>query len=232
MTDDALVIRHVRFCECGKLAGHDSICKPGRTPAGLDPDREVQRVDREWEDQHAERRNDRHARRQPGFRAERILARSQLSTAELHTLAAVRAAKLSPVSAGNIAPSHGAAGHPSVNLALQAQGVQLSTDPRWRGTDELERRSLLRKHELLDEYEGLGVAQAEREITGEDKDAEIVAPHNEHLSAAEFSRQFPGYGTPSTVSRKRRWYATGHCTFNGLPPRSGCRCPTCRGAIT
>ena len=225
MTDEDIKIRHVRLCECGLPADHDSVCRPGRLAA-------ARRVDDEWLDQHSDRRAERHSRRQPGFRAERILARSRLTISELRALADLRAAKLSPIAAGNIAPSHGSAAHPSVNLALQASGVNLDSDPRWRATNDTERQSLMRKHELLDEYEGLGVAQAEREISGEEKDAEIVAPHNEHLSAAEFSRQFPGYGSPSTVSRKRRWYAAGNCTFNGLPPRSGCRCPTCRGVIT
>lgn len=225
MSDEDIKIRHVRLCECGLPADHDSVCRPGRVAS-------ASRVDREWDDQNSERRRERHSRRQAGFLAEHLRARSQLTLPELRNLADIRAAKLSPVAAGNIAPSHGGAQHPSVNLALQAQRVDLATDPRWRATDDAELRSVLRKHELLDEYEGLRVAQEQRELSAEEKDAEIVAPHNEHLSAAEFSRQFPGYGSPSTVSRKRRWFANGKCTFNGLPPQSGCRCPTCRRAIT
>lgn len=221
--DDELTIRHVRLCQCGLPADHDGICRPGQLAA-------ASRLDRDWEDQNAERQSDRHSRRQPSFRAERNAQRSRMSNHELRMLADLRAAKLSPVSAGNISPSHGSALHPSVNLALQAPSVRFESDPRWKSADDLERRGLIRKHELLDEYEGLGVAQQEREVSAEDKDAEIVAPYNEHLSAVEFSRQFPGYGSPSTVARKRRWFRGGYCTFNGLPARSGCRCPTCRKA--
>lgn len=225
LTDDQLVIRHVRLCECGLPADHDSICKPGRLGA-------ARRVDQEWEEQNADRRAERHAGRQPGFRAERSMARSRMTIPELRSLVEIREAKLSPVSAGNIAPSQRGAVHPSANLALQAQSVVLDSDPRWRSAGEFERRSLMRMHELLDEYEGLGVAKGEREISAEEKDAEIVAPHNQHLSNAEFARQFLGYGSPSTISRKRRWFAAGFCTFNGLPPRGSCRCPTCRSAVT
>lgn len=218
MSDDDLVIRHV--CECGKPADHDGVCSPGRLAIAT-------RIDRDWEKENAERRSARHAKRQPDYRADRIQARAALTVAELYALAAVRAAKLSPVGAGNIAPSHGAQ-HPSVNLALQARSVDMRSDPRWKAADERERLALLRKHELLDEYEGLGVAQAEREVGAEEKDASIVDAGNAHLSAAEFARQFPGYGSPVTVARKRRWFAAGLCTFNGLPPQSGCHCPTCR----
>lgn len=242
MTDDELIIRHVRLCECGKVAGHNSICLPGRQTAGLDPEREVQRMDvlarvgasipsAEIDDPAAERRAERHARRQPGFRADRHQERAHLSNQQLQALADIRAAKLSPIAAGNIAPSHGSAGHPSANLALRAGSIDLNQDPRWRGADSAERRALERKHDLLDEYEGLGTAGADPDLTPEAKDAAIVAPENEHLTSAEFSRQFPGYGTPATVARKRRWHRNGMCTMNGLPPRSGCHCPTCRGVI-
>jgi hypothetical protein len=229
LTDDQLVIRHVRLCECGSPAGHDSICKPGRLAAAT-------KVDREWEDRNSGLRTLEHSKRQPDFRAERALARSLLTTRELAALADQRAAKLSTVSAGNIAPSHGGAQHPSVNLALQARSVDLASDPRWKAAEESERRTLNRKHELLDEYEGLGVARAERELSAEEKDAEIVAAHNEHFSAAEFARDHPGYGSASTVARKRRWFKGGYCTFSGLAPqfeddgRCKCRCPTCRRA--
>lgn len=223
MTDDELKIRHVRLCQCGKLAGHEGICRPGQLAA-------AQRVDQAWADHNAERRTERHARLQPGFRADRRVELDAMSNLELAAIAAIRAAKLSPIPAGNVAPSHGNAAHPSVNLALQAPNVDLTRDPRWKATHERERRSLLRKHELLDEYEGLGVAQAERELSADEKDAEIVAENNEHLSAHEFARQFPGYGSPSTIARKRGWFKRDRCTFNGLAPRPGCHCPTCRRA--
>lgn len=222
---DELRIRHVRLCECGLPADHISVCQPSRLAA-------AQRVDEAWATEQAERRELRHAKRQPGFRSERHSARARLSNAELHALAGVRAAKLSPIGAGNIAPSHGAAGHPSVNLALKAGSVELGQDPRWSGAHASERRALMRKHELLDEYEGLGPASSERELSPEEKDAAIVSPEHEHLSAAEFARQFPGYGSPSTVGKKRRWFRAGFCTMSGLPPpRPGCHCPTCRHAV-
>lgn len=224
VSDDDLKIRHVRLCQCGKLADHDGVCRPGQLAA-------AQRIDRAWEKQNAERRAERHSRQQPGFRAERNAIRVGMSTRELRALDDIRTAKHSPIAAGNIAPSQGSALHPSVNLALQARSVQLDSDPRWRAADDRERAALLRKHELHDEYEGLGVVQADRKLTAEEKDAAIVAPHNRHLSAAEFARDHPGYGSPSTVARKRRWFDATRCTFCGLPPpQKGCRCPTCRHA--
>lgn len=223
--DDGLIIRYVRLCECGLPADHDSVCQPSRLAI-------AQRVDEAWAEENAERRSERHEKRQPEFQARRIAQRAAMSIEQLHALAVTRAAKLSTVPAGNIAPSHGAGGHPSVNLALQSTSVDLESDPRWRGTRDAQRRALLRQHELLDEYEGLGPARSDPDLTAEAKDAAIVSPENEHLTAAEFARQYPGYGSPATIARKRRWHRAGFCTFSGLPPRSGCHCPTCRGVVT
>jgi len=61
LTDDDLKIRHVRLCQCGKPADHDSICKPGRSPAGLDPEREVERVPLDWEERRARKREEKFA---------------------------------------------------------------------------------------------------------------------------------------------------------------------------
>lgn len=229
--DDAgLVIRHVRLCECGKPAGHHGICRPPRTAAGFTPD-DVDPIEAERVEEYARRAEARDARRQPGFRAERHAGRAAMSTRQLQALADTRAALLSPVSAGNIAPSHGAAGHPSVNLALQAARVDLGSDPRWAAAADRERRAVLHQHELLDEFEGLGPAAAEKDLTPEEKDALIVSVETAHLTAAAFAREHPGFGSPSTVARKRRWFAAGYCTFNGLPPRESCRCPTCRRLV-
>lgn len=230
VSDDELVIRHVRLCDCGLPAGHDRICRPARVPAGLGPD-DVQPIDADIEEIYARRRAERHAKRQPAFREQRVLARSRMTNQQLSALAAVRAAQLSPIPAGNIEPSHGAGGHPSTNLALRARSVDLRADPRWRVSDDAERRALVRKHELLDELEGHGTATADRELTPEDKDTAIVAAENAHLTAVEFARQHPGFGAPSTIARKRRWHAAGLCTFSGLSPRPDCRCPTCRNMI-
>lgn len=226
MTDEQQVtIRNVRLCQCGKPAGHDSVCQPGQLAVAA-------RVDRAWEEQNSERRSERYAKRQPVFRAERQRERDSLSTRELHDKASARAATLSFVKAANPEWSAAGSGHPSKNLALDHSGAQmLEGDPRWDGTWRAVRAALERAHELLDEYEGLGVAAADPDITPEAKDGAIVSPENEHLSASEFARQFPGYGAPTTISRKRRWFTGGFCTMNGLPPRSGCHCPTCHGAI-
>lgn len=217
-------ITHVRLCECGLPADHESVCRAVRLPA-------ARQVDVQWHEEQAERRGARHAKRQVGFRAERHAERRGLSNQQLQALADIRAAKLSPIQAANIEPSHGGTNHPSVNLALRARSVDFDQDPRWKGADATERRALMRKHDLLDEYEGVDIAGADPDLTPEAKDAAIVSPDNAHLTASDFARQFPGYGTPSTVARKRRWFDGGHCTMNGLPPRSGCHCPTCRGAV-
>ena len=222
MSDEEIQIRHV--CECGLAENHDSVCRPTRLAV-------ARRVDTEWEEANARQREARHSKRQPGFRGERQSGRRALSNRELASLAEVRLAKLSPVPAGNISPSHGAGGHPSVNLAERARSVDPRADPRWKASDDSERNALLRKHDLLDEYEGLGVAAPERELTPEQKDAEIVHPDHEGLTAAQFARQYPGYGSPKTIANKRRWFAAGLCTMSGQTPREACHCPTCRRAL-
>lgn len=153
-----------------------------------------------------------------------------MSVQQLRALADIRLAELSPIAAANIAPSGGGVPQ-SVNLALRAATVDPGSDPRWAAAERDERRALNRLHELLDEAEGHGVAVPDRELTGEQMDAEIVAEQNAHLSAVQFAQEHPGYGSPSTISRKRRWFRAGRCTMNGLEPRHGCQCPTCRAAL-
>lgn len=227
MAEEELIIRHVRLCDCGKVAGHNGICRPPRTAAGFEPD-DVDPVDDDTAEVFARRRERVFTRDAPRYRSERVGHRSRLNVRALQAQVDVQVAELSPIGAGNISPSHGSSGHPSQNLALLAWSVDLDADPRWRMAVQRERDSVLRQLELLDEIRGLGVAQAERELTGEEKDAEIVSPANADLSAAEFASKFPGYGAPTTIARKRRWYERGLCTFSGVPPHSGCHCPTCR----
>ena len=218
MTDDELVIRHVRLCECGRVADHDGICAPTRLAA-------AQRLDDERDAAAAELRRKRHNDRQAGFRAERLQRAAALTRPARLARLLARVTKLSAVPAGSLEPSRGS-GHMSALLTL-GDVQRPEDDSRWKHWLADIDRVMERGEDLVGEFEGHGIAPS-RELTSEAKDAEIVAPYNAHLSAAEFSRQFPGFGSPSTVARKRRWFAGGWCTMNGLSPKHDCRCPTCK----
>lgn len=201
MTDDGLVIRHVRLCECGKLAGHDSICSPGRSTAGLDPERDVQRVDTETEELFAERRGKRFAERARTFTEERHGKRATADLLMLHREAIERAARLSTVGAGQTERSRGG-GDPAGPPRQQA----LDDDPRWREHWTVIRSRLLRVHELLDEAEGHGSVAGNLQMIGAEKDRMILSRENQGLSAQAVVDKLGTHiaGSAETVRRIRR----------------------------
>lgn len=207
MSDEDIKIRHVRLCDCGKPAGHDSICRPGRAVAGLDPERDVQRVPAEWEEQHAERRAERFAKRARTFAEERSRHRANADLLMLHREAVERAARLSTVGAGQTERSRGG-GDPSGPPRQQ----QLDDDPRWREHWTVLRSRLLRVHELLDEAEGHGTVAGNMQMIGVEKDRMILSRENQGLSAQAVVDKLGTHiaGSAETVRRVRRTNGLDH----------------------
>lgn len=195
MSDDQLIIRHVKLCDCGRVAGHRGICR--HEPVGED-----ERVDRQWEEAHARRREDRFAQRKPARDSERRRRRLDLSPWELHAQARARLVKLSTVGAAQIGRSSAAA---EVERVGPGRQQELEDDPRWRECWRVIRRRLLDVAELLDEAEGLGPVAAAT-MTTEEKDARILSRGMEGLSALAVYDELGAAiaGSPETVRRKRR----------------------------
>jgi len=201
MSDEQLIVRHVRLCECGKLAGHDSVCSPGRATAGLDPERDVQRVDARTEDLFAERRAERFAKRARTFAEERTGRRAKADLLTLHREAIERAARLTTVAAG--ATERGRGGSDPSGPPRQQQ---LDDDPRWREHWTVIRSRLLRVHELLDEAEGHGTVAGNMQMLGAEKDKLILSRENQGLSAQAVVDKLGTHiaGSAETVRRVRR----------------------------
>jgi hypothetical protein len=231
MTDEQLIVRHVRLCECGSIAGHDSICKPSRLAV-------ARNIDTEWQEAETDRRAVRWEKRKQQLDMERRTKRSGLDAWELHRLAVERVAKISTVAAAATGRSTPSTKHPSANLAEDRRGAQtLDDDPRWRSCWDVIERQLNRAHLLIDEAEGHGPV-AVRALSAEEKDALIVDPSNDGLSVAQLIQDLGAdiCGSASTVSRVRSRFRDGRCTRSGLAPATegpdaSCRCPTCRRAI-
>jgi len=200
LTDDDLKIRHVRLCQCGKPADHDSICKPGRSPAGLDPEREVERVPLDWEERRARKREEKFAGVQRELSAERRQHRSSADLLNLHREALEREVTISTVSAGSTERGRGGsdpAGPPTQQL--------LDDDPRWREHWAVIRSRLERVHDLLDEAEGLGTVASTGQMLGIEKDRLICHVSNRGLSNQAVVDKLGSdiAGSPRTVGRAR-----------------------------
>ena len=185
----------VRLCQCGKPAGHQSVCALGPD----DGDHEIERIDRRYEAVIAERAEARFHRHKREFDADRRARRADLSALELHRLAVERAVTISTVSGSNPEPSRGQGEH-----AGPPRQQQLSDDPRWRESEHVIRSRLLRMHELLDEAEGLGPV-ADKTMLAAEKDQRIVR-EGEGLSAGAVVALLGTdiAGSAETVRRVRR----------------------------
>lgn len=185
----------VRLCQCGKPAGHASVCRLGPD----DGDQEIERVDRSWEETNARHREERFAKKKRGMDAERREHRAEMTGLELHRLAVERAGRLSTVQVGNVEPSRG--GGTQVGPPRQQL---LDDDPRWTEHWAVIESRLRRVHELLDEAEGLGPVAA-KTLLGSEKD-DLIIREGLGLSplavVEKLGRDIAG--SPETVRRVRR----------------------------
>lgn len=165
--DGDLVVRHVRLCECGKVADHPGICRPPRTPAGLPVD-DVQPIDADDEDVLARRRR-KHwdEKEQPRQREARFAWLRSLTLRELVDEALAPQTE-STVGAGNMEPSRG--GEP---LSIPPRQQLSDDDPRVRIARSQLRRAAETLIRLRWEDHGWEATGAAGLMLGEHKDSEI-----------------------------------------------------------
>jgi hypothetical protein len=169
-------------------------------------DREAGRVDRDWEDANADRRRERFAKRKPAMTAD---LRGRLRAMDVDTLRAwvlAETTAMSTVRAGNVEPSRGGS-----DSAEPPRQQALSDDPRWTRYEEIEKRGLLLKADLILEAKGHGVhATGDRSSR---EAARLIVDRGRGLSCKETARlpdlsEFPGI-TPAFVRRVREVQGTG-----------------------
>ena len=196
VSEPDLKIRHVRLCQCGKLAEHDGICRRRHD----DDDRDAERVDLEWEETEARRREDRFEKRKRSLDSARRARRAGLTALELHRHAVERQAALSTVAAGSVQPSRGG------DDPIGPPGQQLlDDDPIWREHWRIIRSRLDRVHDKLDEAEGLGATAQQTRLLSVEKDRMVIS-QGRGLSPAAVVDLLGGdiAGSPETVRRIRR----------------------------
>lgn len=155
--------------DCRQLARAVARYKIRQPAAGSRTDRdEVERVDLEWEERHARKREERFAKDKLQIDTARRDGRRRMTPFELHRHAVERLAKISTVAAGNVEPSRG--GDERVGPPKQQR---IEDDPRWQEHEFIVRRRLELMHQLLDEAEGLG-SQAARTLTREEKNRMVL----------------------------------------------------------
>jgi hypothetical protein len=159
VADEQLVIRHVRLCECGKPAGHNSLCFVERV--GLD-----QRMD--LTDAEVKTRREHSDSRRRRVNEERRAARTRVSEYEL--VSQVREAELllSTVAAANRETSS------SESQRVGPSTQRVDDDPRWRLAKRQLRRSAEQLLDLAEEIRGHGIAAGATTQLGEHKDAAIL----------------------------------------------------------
>lgn len=162
--EEDIKVTHLRLCECGKIAGHNSLCYTERI--GVD-----QRVDRAFENAMADERRDRSDKRKARISSERRSARARQDDWQLVMDAREAEMLLSTVKAAN--PESGARGSESTMVGPTTQ--RLDDDPRWRLAKRQLRRAAEQLLDLADEIRGHGVAVTATVQLGEHKDAEILA---------------------------------------------------------
>jgi hypothetical protein len=195
LTDEAIVIR--RVCQCGKPADHDSVCNRAR-----DDDPDAERVDRQWEEAHSRRREERWEKRKRSIDADRKERRATMTPYEKHLEIRRRQVKISTVPASQVGHSS-----PSVESAKVGPGYQqeMDADPRWREHWTVINSRFDRLLELQDEAEGLGPVAATTTMLGVEKDRRVIA-EGEGLSplavVEKLGREIAG--SPETVRRIRR----------------------------
>jgi hypothetical protein len=154
--DPELVIRHVRLCECGRPAGHNSVCLSNS-------------AERQWVAVEAEERRDHSDGRKRRIANDRRAAQARMSDWELVLEAREAEFLLSTVGAASTGPTQGGESQrvgPSTQL--------LEQDPRWRLAKHQLRRAAEQLLDLAEEIRGHGIAATATVQLGEHKDAEIL----------------------------------------------------------
>lgn len=212
--DEELKIRHVRLCQCGKPAEHDSICRPGRTPAGLDPD-DVERVDAAFEETTSQYAEGRYQRRKREFDSERRQARAGMDAFALHRWVIEHQVALSTVAAGNTEPTRSATG----DTAAPPRQQLLDDDPRWREHMSVIRRRLELAADLIDEAEGHSTVSSTANMLGVEKDKLILDAANQGLRAQAVVDRLGSHiaGSAETVRRVRRAAGQDHLGHDREP---------------
>lgn len=189
-----------RLCECGKPANHESVCRQRGSTAGLDPERDVQRIDRAVEERMAREREERNAKRRLRFDAERRDRRARTDTLSLHREAMERAMTMSTVKAGSTERSRGGGDGPGGPGRQQL----LTDDPRWEDATRIVRKRILQMLDLLDEAEGTGHAQAVAAMDGTEKDRVILDEGRGLIAEQVVAELGPEYGSASYIRKLRR----------------------------
>lgn len=201
MSDEQITIRHVRLCQCGKIANHDSVCWPGRTP-GL-PFDNVERISTTAENIIAERGRLRYERNRRKFDTDRRSQLAQMDDLALHRWITQNAVALSTVKANTISKSA-----PNSENQRIGPGPQqtLDDDPRWREHVSVIRRRLEQAAELILEAQGLSTVASTSSMDGTDKDKLILHHSNQGLRAQAVVDRLGTHiaGNAETVRRVRR----------------------------
>jgi hypothetical protein len=184
---------------------------------------DAERIDnREWEEKHARKREEKFAtfaRESAGMRREqrRRLAQKPEGCLELCRSAIQELTSISTVAAGNIAPSRGG-GEP----IGPGQQQTLDDDPRWLENWTVIGTRLCQVLELIDEAKGLGTVAATNQLLGEEKDQLIVHVSNQGLRAQAVVDKLGTHiaGSVETVRRVRRREGYDHL---GCPREEGPR---------
>ena len=153
---DELAIKHLRLCECGRPAGHNSICLSNA-------------LERQWVAVEAEQRRDHSDGRKRRISSERRAVQAAKSDWEL--VEEARQGELLLSTTGAATPGSGRGGEsqrvgPSTQL--------LEQDPRWRLAKRQLRRAAEQLLDLEEEIRGHGIAAVATLQLGEHKDAEIL----------------------------------------------------------
>lgn len=206
MTDDDLIVRHVRLCDCGKPAGHDSICAPPRVAAGLPPD-DVQPIDGEALDALVRRGHRHDEKRRAELREQRIVQLRSMSLREV-VLEALSPSVESTVPAGSVEPSRGGDG-PGLPPRQQLR----DDDPRVRLAKQQLRRAAESLIRLRWEDHGWESSAAATVMLGEHKDVEILRCEGARPREVVELLGAQTAGGSRTVERVRE--AAGNCRWCG-----------------
>jgi hypothetical protein len=200
--DGDIIIRHV--CQCGKPVNHQSICRPPRGPAGLEPD-DVERVPVEFEEFTTERARGRYERRKREFGAERRARRAGMDAFALHRWIVEQTARMSTVKASNTGKSAPSSENTQVGPDRQQE---LDDDPRWREHERIVKSHLRGMAALVDEQLGHETVAETSKMGAEEKDRVILDPKHEGLRAQTVFDLIGDTGitgnSPETIRRKRR----------------------------